>query len=350
MKILVVSNMYPNPKYPSYGVFVANFCAQLEDLGVGYRLCAMKKHPSRLGKALGYLAFYLSSFFLSLFGTWDAVYIHYASHSSPGVLLARKLKQFTVYTNVHGSDVMPENAKQEKFQYFTRRILALSQKIIVPSAYFARCVGEKYGICPEKLHVCPSGGVDVNNFYPRETVSNPVFTFGTVGRISHGKGWDTLLQACAAMPDRNYRLIIAGDGPERGAMEDMLRTLHLEENVRLLGTVSHSQLPEIYSSLDVFVFPTRRDGESLGLVAVEAMACGTPVIASDYAAPADYVKSGFNGEKFPVGDGLALRDALVSFRALPEETRKRLSQGALATAASYSRTAATTRLKEILNA
>lgn len=348
MKILVVSNMYPSPQYPSYGVFVANFCAQLEDLGVDYRLSVMKKSPSKLGKALGYVKFYLGSFLQCLFGRWDAVYVHYASHSSPGVLLARKIRKFRLFTNVHGSDVMPENALQEKFQPFTRKCLALSEKIIVPSQYFAACVAEKYGVPMEKLHVCPSGGVDGTVFYPRKTDPNPVFTFGTVGRISHGKGWDTLLQACAAMPDTNYRLVIAGDGPERQAMEEMISKLHLEDRVQCLGAVSHQQLPEIYSSLDAFVFPTRRTGESLGLVAVEAMACGTPVIASDFAAPADYVRSGFNGEKFPVGDHLALRDALVSFRALPEEKRASLSQGALTTAASYSRTAATARLQEIL--
>ena len=348
MKILVVSNMYPSPQYPSYGVFVANFCAQLEELGVDYRLSVMKKRPSKLGKALGYVTFYLGSFLQCLFGRWDLVYVHYAAHSSPGVLLARKIRKFRLFTNVHGSDVMPENALQEKFQPFTEKCLALSEKIIVPSQYFAACVAEKYGVPMEKLQVCPSGGVDVNTFCPRQTAPNPVFTFGTVGRISHGKGWDTLLQACAAMPDKDYRLIIAGDGPERGAMEEMLRNLRLEAQVQCLGTVSHQQLPEIYSSLDAFVFPTRRTGESLGLVAVEAMACGTPVIASDFAAPADYVKPGFNGEKFPVGDHLALRDALVAFRALPEETRAALSRGALATAAAYSRPAATTRLQEIL--
>ncbi len=347
MKILVVSNMYPDARHPGYGVFVKNFCTQLEELGVEYSLAVMNKADGKAGKALGYLKFYLTSFFKCLLGSWDLVYVHYASHSSPGVLLARALRRFRIFTNVHGSDVMPENPRQEKFQSFTEKLLARSEKIVTPSSYFAACVAEKYGVPENKLFVCPSGGVDTAAFCPGTGKENPVFTFGTVSRIAGGKGWDTLLQACAAMPDSNYRLIVAGDGPERGAMEAMIAELGLTRKVTLLGEVSHKDLPEIYRSMDGFLFPTRLR-ESLGLVALEAMACGVPVIASDLAAPADYVRPGINGDKFPVGDPLALRDAMVAFRALPEAERAALKEGAVMTAAGYSRVAATKCLEGIL--
>lgn len=348
MKILVVSNMYPDSKHPSYGVFVKNFCSQLEELGIRYGLAVMQKAEGKPAKALGYLRFYMKSFFLCLFGSWDLVYVHYASHSSPGVLLARCLRRFRIFTNVHGSDVMPENPRQESFQKFTAKLLRTSEKIVVPSEYFAGCVAGKYSIPRDKLFVCPSGGVDTAAFCPKPREENPVFTFGTVGRISAGKGWDTLLQACAAMPDNDYRLILAGDGPERRDMETMIKEQNLESQVMLMGAVSHEMLPQIYRSLDAFVFPTRRAGESLGLVALEAMACGVPVIASDFAAPADYVRPGINGEKFSVGDHLALRDAMVAYRALSKEKRTALQEGAVATAACYSRMAATKILGEIL--
>lgn len=349
MKLLVISNMYPSQSHPSYGVFVENFCAQLQQLGVAYRLCAMRRHTGPLQKILGYGRFYLESFFLCLFGRWDAVYVHYASHSSPGVLLARRLRKFPIYTNVHGSDVIPESAFQEEFQRFARRILRLSQKVIVPSPYFAACVARKYDLPMEKIAVYPSGGVDENLFHPREKTPSPVFTFGFVGRIAHGKGWETLLRACAIMPDTNYRLLLAGDGPEREAMEAMVRQLGLADRVTLLGAVPHRELPMLYTQMDVFLFPTRRIGESLGLVALEAMACGVPVIASDFAAPGDYVRPGINGEKFPPSDYFSLRDAMVAFRAMPKDRLAALSQGALATAAQYARPIAARQLKEILN-
>ena len=78
------------------------------------------------------------------------------------------------------------------------------------------------------------------------------------------------------------------------------------------------------------------------------MACGCPVIASDFAAPADYVIDGVNGYKFPVGDSDALAQALEKYRALPKDSRAQLRQGALTTAGQYTRQQVTEVLKKIL--
>ena len=349
MKLLVVSNMYPSASAPSYGVFVKNFCEQLETLGIEYRLAVMQKGSSKLKKLFGYVGFYLKSFFCSLFGRYDAVYIHYASHSSPGVLLARKLRKFRIFTNCHGSDVIPENPGQEKMQKNTKAILFLSEKIIVPSVYFNEVVAEKYGISEKKLFVCASGGVDTQLFrvLPDRAV-NKVFTMGFVGRISAGKGWDTLLKACAKLPDRDFRLVLVGDGPESAQMHRLLDELQLGDVVQRHGLLSQKELVRIYNDIDVFLFPTERKGESLGLVAIEAMACGTPVIASDYAAPACYVTNGENGYKFPMGDTGELAKAIQALRALPEEKRAALCAGALETAQHYTRQSVTRVLEKIL--
>lgn len=348
MKLLVVSNMYPSKAYPSYGVFVENFCHQLEELGIDYRLAVMHKASGKLQKLTGYVGFYLKSFLLSLFGNYDAVYVHYASHSSPGVLLARKFRKFTVYTNCHGSDVIPENPGQEKMQKNTRQILSYSEKIIVPSAYFQRVVAEKYGLPVEKIHICASGGINTQIFSPGTAKAASPFTMGFVGRLSFGKGWQTFLQACAKLPDRDYRIMLVGDGPEKEQMLEMLDALQLKDCTTLHGLLPQTELAKIYRSIDVFVFPTERQGESLGLVAVEAMACGTPVVASDFAAPADYVENGVNGYKYPVGDVSALAQALETVRALPEEKRAQLREGALATAQRYTRQRVTETLEKIL--
>lgn len=349
MKLLVVSNMYPSAAAPSYGVFVRNFCDQLEALGIEYRLAVMRKSSGKLQKLFGYAGFYLKSFFCSLFGRYDAVYVHYASHSSPGVLLARKFRKFPIYTNCHGSDVIPENPGQEKMQKNTRAILSMSEKIVVPSEYFKRVVAEKYSTPEGKLFVCASGGVDTGLFrvLPDRPV-NEVFTMGFVGRLSAGKGWDTLLQACAELPDRDFRLVLVGDGPESAQMQHLLDELRLGDVVQRYGLLPQKDLARIYNEIDVFVFPTERKGESLGLVAIEAMACGTPVIASDYAAPAYYMVNGENGYTFPMGDAGSLAKALQAFRSLPEEKRAALRAGALATAQCYTRQSVTRVLEKIL--
>lgn len=347
MKLLVVSNMYPSKEFPSYGVFVKNFCTQLETLGIDYRLAVMKKGNSRLQKLFGYVGFYLKSFFCSLLGSYDAVYVHYASHSSAGVLLARKLRKFTVYTNCHGSDVIPQNPQQERMQKNTRAILGISEKIVVPSDYFKKVVGEKYGIGAQKLFVCASGGVEPGVFHPQQKEKTGPFTIGFVSRITRGKGWDVLLQACAKLPHRDFRLLLVGDGPQKEQMLQLLGSLGLEDRAEVLGLQPQSMLGELYSRMDVFVFPTELE-ESLGLVAIEAMACGTPVIASDFAAPAYYVADGENGYKFPVGDARALAKTLEQYRLLTDEKRQALRAGALATAQCYTRDKITQVLGKIL--
>lgn len=347
MKLLVVSNMYPSAAFPSYGVFVKNFTNQLDTLGIAYDLAVMRKAKGKLQKLWGYVSFYAGSFLKSLFGKYDAVYIHYASHSSAGVLPARKLRKFTIYTNCHGSDVIPENRQHEKMQKYTREVLALSEKIVVPSAYFKQVVSEKYAVSPEKIYVCASGGVNSDVFYPCADKQDWPFTMGYVGRISAGKGWDTLLSACALL-DGEYTLRIVGDGPEKGAMLEKIRQLQLQDHIKMEGLLPQSALPQVYNSMDVFLFPTQRAGESLGLVALEAMACGVPVIASDFAAPAYYVADGKNGYKFPVGDSKSLADAICKFRSLSLETRQQLREGALETGKEYATEAVTAALKTIL--
>lgn len=348
MKLLVVSNMYPSKTHPSYGVFVKNFCLQLEQLQIDYDLAVMHKAGGKLQKLLGYIGFYVKSFLWSLLGRYDAVYVHYASHSSPGVLLARKFRKFTIYANCHGSDVIPENPGQEKMQKNTRQLLSCSEKIIVPSEYFKRVVAEKYSLPDNKLFVCASGGINTDVFFAEEANPSQIFTMGFVGRLSYGKGWQTFLHACSKLPDRNYRIVIVGDGPEKEQMLQTLDRLALNDVTSLYGLLPQPKLAQIYRDIDVFVFPTERAGESLGLVAVEAMACGCPVIASDFAAPADYVIDNVNGYKFPVGDSNALAQALDTFRTLPEESRAQLRQGALDTARQYTQQQVTEALKKIL--
>ena len=346
MKLLVVSNMFPSKAAPGYGTFVQNFCHQLEDLGIGYDLAVMKKSSGKLGKIASYVTFYAKSFLCSLFGRYDAVYVHYTSHSSAGVLLARKFRKFTVFSNCHGSDVIPQNARQEKMQKNTRAILSCSEKVIVPSEYFRQVVTEKYGIPAEKVYVCASGGVDDKLFIPARTPED-TFTIGFVSRLIPGKGWDVLLDACAKLPDPNFRLLMVGGGEQMEDVKNRLSELGLTDRAEVTGAKPQKELPKLLNRMDVFVFPTELS-ESLGLVAIEAMACGTPVIVSDHAAPGYYVRQGENGYKFPVGDAEKLAEAITALRNLSPEDRAKLADGALVTARDYTRERVTQVLGSIL--
>ncbi len=348
MKIAVLSNMYPDAQHPSYGVFVKNFCSLLDEMDVDYDRYTMRKADSVVGKIKGYFVFYFITTLLLLFKRYDLVYIHYASHSSQPVLWTYPLKKQRIFTNVHGSDVVPENAVQERMQKYTRRILAISEKVIVPSEYFRALVCKKYGVDAQKVFISPSGGIDESVFFKERNKDGfKEIKLGFVGRISYKKGWDTLLKACAQLKIP-YLLKIVGNGPEYQVMRGLAKELRLDDHIEYMDLQPQEKLRGIYNDLDVFVFPTEREGESLGLVALEAMACGTPVIASDYAAPAYYIKDGVNGLKYTCADSSALAGAILRFSEYSKEERQRMAQDAVSTAEQFSKRRLCQGMKEIL--
>lgn len=345
MKVLIVSNMFPNNKNPFYGIFVKRFCNELDKCDIKYEKSVIYKSRNIVFKILRYLFFYIHTFLLCLLKKYDVIYIHYASHSSLPVLLAAKFKKLVIYTNVHGSDVVPENKKQEKMQKYTRRILEISQKIITPSNYFKEYVANKYNIKNEKIIVYPSGGVDTNVFYKvdadlknrfKEKLGIPKdkIVIGYISRISSGKGWDTFIEAVKLINDSKIDFLMVGSGPNEIELNKMISEQH--NNIMRFPMMNQEQLIKMYNCIDYLVFPTKREGESLGLVAIEAMACGTPVIASDFAAPKYYVKNNVNGFKFKVNDPYELSRVIYQITKISKKDYEVLSNNAVKTAQSFS--------------
>ena len=103
--------------------------------------------------------------------------------------------------------------------------------------------------------------------------------------------------------------------------------------VELLQNRDQKSLADIYNRFHVFVFPTEK--ESLGLVGLEAMACGVPVIASDVPGPSDYVKHNYNGYLFEEGNPRELSKNLTYYMALKDTERLRLINNSLDTARAF---------------
>lgn len=111
------------------------------------------------------------------------------------------------------------------------------------------------------------------------------------GRLIEGKGIEALVQALGLLRDKlpNARLYIAGDGPARASVNHLIESLRLDGNVVLLGHVAHTDLPAWYCAADVTAMPSRH--EWFGRVAVESMACGTPVVTTNAGGAIDIVKT-----------------------------------------------------------
>ena len=147
------------------------------------------------------------------------------------------------------------------------------------------------GAEPRKVKVLHNG-VDLTHFRPiagkREEMrrklgisKNAVFVL-TVRRLVYKNGIDTLIDAAniAVKKNPNITFLVVGKGPSQNSAQAMINQLGIENNFRLVGFVSDDDLPFYYNAADFFALPSK-SGEGLPLVALEAMACGLPVIATN---------------------------------------------------------------------
>jgi glycosyltransferase involved in cell wall biosynthesis len=173
-------------------------------------------------------------------------------------------------------------------------------------------------------------GFDAAAFAPPERRgSSDRLTFLFVGRLIPFKCPRIAIAAFGASPLlRRHRLLVVGDGPDRGLLEELVRSLGLESTVELVGARAGSEIPALMRAADVFVFPSIR--EAGGAVVVEAMASGLPCVIADYGGPGDALTDEC-GIKIPLCSPDQLigqfRDRLEQL-ALDPELRERLGTAA----------------------
>lgn len=201
------------------------------------------------------------------------------------------------------------------------RYLAVSRAV---AAYLT----ERLGIPPEKVEVvynavrgdalapAPLPGVRSPG---GERWNGPVVL--TCARLDEQKGHGTLLDAATRLPSALF--VLAGDGPERLALERQARALGVLERVRFLG--HRSDVPELLAACDVFALPSLYEGSSLALL--EAMAAGRAIVASDVPGTDELIVDGVSGLLTPPGDPAALAAAI---RRLSEDAPLRAALGAAA--------------------
>jgi len=142
-----------------------------------------------------------------------------------------------------------------------------------------------------------------------------------VGQFREYKGLTYLLEALARVKD--VCAILIGDGPCRLAVEESLRRLNLADRVRLPGRLSDEQVIDHYHACDVFVLPSHRRSEAFGIVQVEAMACGKPVISSRLDTGVAYVnRDEVTGLLVPPADPEALASAVRRLAGNPDLRRQ----------------------------
>ncbi len=156
-----------------------------------------------------------------------------------------------------------------------------------------------------------------------------------VGRLDSTKGVDVILDALARLPpEATLRVIGSGESAYEAALRSQTRSLGLENRVELSGSVTADQVPSAYAAADAVIFPVRWD-EPWGLVPLEAMAVGRPVIATARGGALTYLRDGENSLLIGVEDPDALAAAVLRL-ADSEPLRRHLREGGMSTAGEYS--------------
>lgn len=180
----------------------------------------------------------------------------------------------------------------EALRRVERRILGATKLILADSTYTRGLLALEHGLAPERTRIIP-GWVDLARFQPSDDRAALKCKLGwpdgrvlfTLRRLVPRMGLDRLIGAFASLAAReaDLTLVIGGEGPMRAPLEEVARARGVAARVRFEGRVPDETLPAMYAAADVFVLPTAAL-ECFGLIALEALASGRPVLATPVAA------------------------------------------------------------------
>lgn len=338
-RLLVVTNMYPTPDRPQTGPFVALRVAALRQRGVevvvagpsGYRGRSVLRHLRIAWRAL------------TARGHFDGVEAHGVYLAGVFALPAARLRRIPLLAYAHGGDVADYGQRNRVSRALTGWVVRGAAAIVANSENTAGQV-ERFGATARVV----SPGVDMETFRPvrdeaertairaRLGISEGLVAL-YLGTLSERKGADIFAAALDLASSSGWSGVMIGDGP----LADAVSTGH--PSVRRLPPSSQAEVADWMRAADVVVVPSRR--EPLGLAAVEALACGTPVVASAVGGLKEVVRDAETGLLVAPEDPGALARALV--RLKDDALRARLAAAAPASIARHDIRAAASQMAQV---
>jgi glycosyltransferase involved in cell wall biosynthesis len=253
---------------------------------------------------------------------FDIINTHFAVPTGPlGDWLSGRLGIPNVLS-VHGGDLYDPSKKSSPHRHaFLRRavaqLLRRADSVVAQSRDTARNVGQIYGV-DRKVDLIPLG-IDrppQNIRAQRSDFGLPedAFVLVTAGRVVARKASTQLIETLAALPD--VFLLVVGDGPEVGAVKQRASELGVENRLRMLGYVSDEVKYGAYAVSNVFVSTAQHEG--FGLVFLEAMSFGLPVVCYNRGGQTDFLSTPDTGDVIQLNDLQAFNDAVRALRDSPE--------------------------------
>lgn len=257
----------------------------------------------------------------------DVVHFHHPNPTAALSYLASGRRGPLVVT--YHSDIVRQRVLGAAFSPVLHHLLRRAHAILASSPDYAatspvlRRHADRVRIVPFGIRAEAFASADAHTVAAIRTRYGPKLV-ASAGRLVYYKGFDYLLRAIASIPDA--RLAILGDGPLRGSLERLARELGVAERVAFPGNVP--DLAPWYHAADVFALAAVARSEAFGLVQLEAMAAGTPVVNTRLDSGVPFVsRHGESGITVPPADAGALADAL---RTLLDDPALRAWYGAAA--------------------
>lgn len=293
MKILIISNMYPTQNYPTFGIFVKNQTKEISALG--HKVNVISNNNPKMGKKelVTKYSRWMIQFvqpYLKKDKSYEIIHAHYAFPSGAIARLMAKRLNIPYVVTCHGGDLNKMANINPFLKKQTQKVLEDASQVIVVGEDLKSKVLNEYSIPAEKVSLY-SMGVDLNTFYPvpkKEARNKTDFRKEEqqllyVGNLIEEKGVMDLIEAFQIVHQQNNNTVLHLVGQHKQEvylkrLKDKVSAFGLMDVVYFHGPKPYEELRNWMSAADVFILPSHIEG--FGLVAVEAMACETPVVGT----------------------------------------------------------------------
>jgi len=256
----------------------------------------------------------------------DIAHLHFPNPPGElGQLFFGRSRRFVL---TYHSDIVRQKYLLHLYRSFLWKVLAQADRIIATSPHYIRSspylsrFADKCVVIPLGIDLTPFENVDNDRVQAiRQRYGSPLLLF--VGKLRYYKGLQYLLEA---MRQIEARLLVVGTGPMGREWRVLAEEPGLADKVSFLGEVSDNDLPFYYQACDLFVLPASERSEAFGMVQLEAMACGKPVVCTELGTGTSWVNiHGETGLVVPPCDPKALVEAISQLLA-DEALRRKLGQ------------------------
>jgi glycosyltransferase involved in cell wall biosynthesis len=274
---------------------------------------------------------------------FDIVHLHHPFIFGAEMIWAVSRARKIPYVVTHHNDLIGDGLRRHLFNAYsavsTRLVFGAACRLAVVSLdHAASCrLAPLFRKQWPKVVEIPNG-VDTDLFRPdvdatpiRQQYAIPadakvILFVGTLDRAHHYRRVDLLLEAVKVVQDRALHVLVVGGGDQMPEYQRLAQKLGVRSRVHFLGAVAHQALPGVYSAADLVALPSQLQ-ESFGLVLIEAMACGKPVVASRLPGVRTVVSDGEDGLLVQPGDVLDLAEKIQTLLRDPQRHQEMGKRG-----------------------